>query len=123
MTTWTNSGQRMPALRARKRIASLSRNAARRRLAHAGHAEVLAQHRGGLDVEIVERDDAIEPLGAREVRGAGADVLRGHVAANVVEGVDGVARPVGVAQLLLGEEQDPASLRWWHSSRKSSPLR
>lgn len=33
----------------------------------------------------------------------------GHVAMNVVERVDGVARPVGLAQLLVGQEQDAAT--------------
>ena len=83
---------------------------ARRRLAHAGHEQVLAQHRRELDVEVVERDDAVDALGAGEVRGALADVVERHVAADVVERVDRVARPVGVAQLLLGQEQHAAPL-------------
>ena len=36
---------------------------ARGGLAHAGHAQVLAQQRRRLDVEVVERDDAIERRG------------------------------------------------------------
>ena len=83
---------------------------ARRRLAHARHAEIFAQHRRELDVEVVERDDAIDLLGAGDVRRALADVLGRHVAAEVVELVHGVARPVGIAQLLLGQEQHAASL-------------
>ena len=106
----TNDGQGSPALRARRRIASLSRKPARRRLAHAGHEQVLAQHRRQLDVEVVERDDAVDALGAGQVRGALADVVERHVAAEVVERVDRLARPVGVAELLFGEEQHPAPL-------------
>ena len=83
---------------------------AARRFAHAGHVQVLAEHRGGLDVEVVQRDDAVEALGAGEERRALADVGGGHVAVDVVERVDGVARPVGVAQLLLGQEQHAAAL-------------
>ena len=35
----------------------------RRRLAHARHPQVLAQQRRHLDVEVVERDDAVERRG------------------------------------------------------------
>ena len=47
---------------------------------------------------------------AGQVRGALADVVGRHVAADVVEGVDRLARPVGVAKLLLGQQQHPAAL-------------
>ena len=47
---------------------------------------------------------------AREVRGAVPDVRRRHVAADVEELVDRLARPVGVAQLLLGQQQHAAAL-------------
>ena len=79
-------------------------------LAHAGDEQVLAQHRRQLDVEVVERDDAIDAFGARQVRGTLADVVERHVPTDVVERVDGVARPVGVSELLLGQEQHPAPL-------------
>ena len=46
--------------------------AARGGLAHARHVQVLAQHRRRLDVEVVERDDAIE----RSVRARNAAPLR-----------------------------------------------
>src|SRR5262249_21652885 len=61
-------------------------------------------------VEVVERDDAIETFGAREERGALADVALRHLAAHIVEGVDRLARPVGVAQALFGQQEDAASL-------------
>jgi hypothetical protein len=82
----------------------------RGRLAHARHAEILAQHRRQLDVEVVERDDPVDLLGAADTGEALADVLGGHVAAEVVELVHGLARPVGIAELLLGEEQHAAAL-------------
>ena len=103
-------GAGQPPLRARRRIASLSRKRARRRFSHPGHEQVLAQHRRQLDVEVIERDDAVDALGSREVRGALADVVERHVAAEVIESVDRVTRPVGVAQLLFGEQQHAAPL-------------
>src|SRR5262249_55433815 len=62
------------------------------------------------DVEIVERDDPIEAFAAREERRALADVRLGHVAAHVEELVDRFTRPVGVAELLLGQQQHAAAL-------------
>ena len=82
----------------------------RRRLAHAGDVQVFAQHRGRLDVEVVERHDAIEMFSAGEMGRARPDVLVGHLAADVVEPVDGVAGPVGVAEFFFGEEQHAAPL-------------
>ena len=84
--------------------------APRRRFAHARHEQVLAQHRRQLDVEVVERDDAVDALGAGQVRGALADVVERHVAPEVVERVDRLARPIGVAELLFGQEQHAAPL-------------
>ena len=49
------------------RIASLSRNPRAVVWPIPGTPQVLAQHRGRLDVEIVERDDPLEPLGPGEV--------------------------------------------------------
>ena len=83
---------------------------ARPGLAHPGHAKILAQHRGGLDVEIVERDDPVEPLGTGEIGGAVAYLRLRHVAPDVVEPIDRVPRPVRVAQLFVGQKQDAASL-------------
>jgi len=40
------------------RMASLFRGSSARALAHAGHAQVLAQHRRDFHVEIVQRHDA-----------------------------------------------------------------
>ena len=84
--------------------------AAGRRLPHAGHAQVLAQHGGHLDVEIVERDDAVQAFGARQVGGTLADVVVRHAAPDVVKRVDRVARPVRPAQLFVGQQQDAAAL-------------
>ena len=78
--------------------------------AHAGDEQVLAQHRRQLDVEVVEGHDAIDSFGSRQVRGTLADVIERHVPTDVVERVDGVSRPVGVPELLLGQQQHPASL-------------
>ncbi len=69
---------------------------------------MLAQHRSRLDVEIVERDDPIDVLGLGQVSRALADIRLGHVPADIEERVDGLPRPVAVAELLLGQEQDPA---------------
>ena len=80
------------------------------RLPHAGHEQMLAQHPAKLHVEVVQRHDPIDPFPAREVRGSLANVVVGHVAPDVEELVDRLARPVGLAQLLLGEQQHPAAL-------------
>ena len=100
----------MPALRARVRIASLSRNARRRRLAHAGQPQILAQHRGQLDVEIVQRDDAVDLFGAGDMSDALADILRPHLTRDVVELVDRLAWPVGVPKLFVGQQKHAATL-------------
>ncbi len=84
--------------------------AARRRLAHARHHEKFAQRGCGLDVEVVERRDAIDPFAARDVGHPLADVGLGHVATQVVELVDRLTRPVAVAQLLVSEQQHAAPL-------------
>jgi hypothetical protein len=84
--------------------------AARNRDAHAGNLQVFAQHRGRFDVEVVECDDSIEAFGAGQVCGARSDVVLRHAAADVVELVDRVSRPVAVAELLLGQEQHPRAL-------------
>ena len=83
---------------------------ARPSLAHAGHSKVLAQHCGGLDVEIVERHDPVQPLGTGKIGGAGAYLGLRHVPPDVVEPIDRVPRPVRVAQLFVGQKQDAASL-------------
>ena len=121
LSTCTKSGQLMPAERARLRIASLSRNACAVVWPIPGTWRCSRSIAASLDVEVVERDDPIDALGLGEVGGALADVRLGHVAADVEELVDRLPRPVAVAQLLLGQEQDAAPCRS-HSRRKSSPL-
>ena len=110
LSAWTNFGQGMPALARAHAHRQLVAKRARGRFAHARHVQVLAQHRGELDVEVVERDDPIDTLGPRQEGGALADVLERHVAAHVEELVDRLAGPVRVAQLLFGQEQDTAPL-------------
>jgi hypothetical protein len=80
------------------------------RLAHARHLQVFAQHRGGLNIEIVERDDAVQALGPGEKRRALADVGDRHPPVDVIERVDRFAGPVGVAQLVLCQQQHAAAL-------------
>ena len=75
-STCTKSGQGMPAARACVAHGQLVAEPARGRLAHARHPQVLAEHRGHLDVEIVERDDPVDPLGSGEVRRPFPDVRR-----------------------------------------------
>ena len=71
---------------------------------------MLAQHRCQLDVEVVERDDAVDAIAAREMRGAEPDVCHRHVAADVKELVHRFARPVRLAQLLVGQQQHATAL-------------
>ena len=72
--------------------------------------QILAQHRGHFDVEIVQRDDAIDLLRSGEKCCALANVIGRHVAADVIEGVDRVARPVRVLEFLVGQQQHTAAL-------------
>ncbi len=66
MSSWwstpTKSGTRMPSswARMRIRIASLSRKTPRARVAHARDAQVLAEPRGHVDLDVVEGDDPVE---------------------------------------------------------------
>ena len=71
---------------------------------------MLAQHRGHFDVKIVERDDAVYPFRVGEMGGTLPDVGVRHIAAHVEELVDRLARPVGVAQPFLRQQQDPVPL-------------
>ena len=86
---------------------------AHRRFAHAGHAQVLAQRRGLFEIEIVERNDAIDGDLARQMRRAEDEVV--HLPAllvvlDVEDVVQAVARPLGIAQAGGGDEQHAAAL-------------
>ena len=93
----------------------------RGRLAHAGDAQVLAQEGRGLDVEVVEGDDAIEAFGAGQVADALDEVVGRRALAHVEDVVDGLARPVGRGQRIEREQQDAAA-RARHARRKSAPF-
>ena len=67
-------GRGCPAARARVRIASLSRKPRAVVSPIPGTRRYSRSIAASLDVEVVERDDAVEPLGAGEVGGARADV-------------------------------------------------
>ena len=73
------------------------------RLAHAGHAQVLAQRRGLLQVEVVERHHAVDGDPPGQMAGAEDEVVEPPLLVVVVNEEDIVqtlARPVGVAQAL-----------------------
>ena len=83
-------------------------------LAHARDAQMLAQHCGHLHVEIVQRHDAVQHAGARQV----ADRVEGlravpmvMVVGHVKDLVDAVDRPVrAVLQALRCHQQDGGAL-------------
>ena len=83
---------------------------ARRRVAHAGQAQVLAQGCGGLNVEVVERHDAINLARAREVADGARERVEREVGGHVEEFVNRLARPVGVPKLCARDEHDAAAL-------------
>ena len=76
-----------------------------RRLAHAGDPQVLAQQGRRLDVEVVERHDAIDLPRARDVADALQQVLAPDVARDVEELLDRLARPLRIAQLVGRQQQ------------------
>ena len=83
---------------------------ARGGLPHAGNAQVLAEQRRRLDVEVVERDDAIERAGAGQVADALQQVVARDVAGDVEELVDRLTWPVGLLQRIDGQQQNRAAL-------------
>ena len=110
LSTCTKSGQVIPAERARFRIASLSRKA----LAVVCPMPGTCRYSRSMAASSTSKSSSATirsmRLRLRDVGGALADVCVGHVAAQVEELVDRLARPVGLAQLLLGQEQDAAAL-------------
>jgi len=83
-------------------------------LAHAGNAQVLADHGGQFDVEVVQRHDAVEDARARQETDGIPHVRR--VPALAVVGqienlVDGAGRPVrGIADAFGGYQHDRPAL-------------
>ena len=82
---------------------------ARRCVAHAWDAQVLAEGGARLDVEVVERDDAVDLARAREEADAAHEVFELVVGGQVEELVHVLAWPVGVAQLLHRDGQHAAA--------------
>ena len=85
----------------------------RRAVAHAGHAQVLAQGRRRLHVEVVERNDAVDLLGARHVADAQQHVLHLPLLLHVrdVEGlVNAVLWPRLVGDAVRGQQQHSGAL-------------
>ena len=83
---------------------------ARGRLPHPGDPQVLPQQGSGLDVEVVERDDAIDRLGAGEKADAFDELVRWRPDPHEEDVVDGVARPVGSGEAVERQQQDAAAL-------------
>jgi hypothetical protein len=83
---------------------------ARRRIAHSGDAQVFAQTRRDLDVEIVERDDAIDRLCATKIAHAFDHVLDVGQRRQIEEVVDRFARPVGLRERLSRQEKHARAL-------------
>ena len=82
---------------------------ARCRLAHPADAQMLANQGSGLDVEIIEGDDAVDGFLAGEVRDTLEEGGPVDVARHVERLIDGLVWPQRVAQAIVGEEQDTAA--------------
>ena len=74
--------------------------------AHAGKTHVFAQQRSHFEVELIESDDAVESGFASEVADGVQDLLGSEVLWHGDEFGDGFARPIGVLELVDGEEND-----------------
>ena len=83
---------------------------ARGGVTHAGQAQVLAKCCGGLNVEVIERHDAVNLARAREVADGARERVEREVGGHVEEFVNRLARPVGVPKLCARDEQDAAAL-------------
>jgi hypothetical protein len=82
----------------------------RRRLAHAGDPEVLAQQCRRLDVEVIERDDAVDLTRAGDVADALQQVVPPDVARQEEELLDSLARPLGIPQRFGRQQEHPVPL-------------
>src|SRR5688572_11675141 len=78
---------------------------AHRRLAHARDAEMLAKRGRHLQIELVERNDAVDRLGAREVADGMDDVVAPEQVGHEKALVDALPRPVRVSVLFEREQQ------------------
>ena len=110
LRTCTNVGHEQPGGARPDAHGELVAEIARGGLAHARRPQVLAQQRRRLDVEIVEGDDAIDRLGAREVAHALDEVVGRRALPDVEDVVDRLARPGGAGQRIDRDEQDAATL-------------
>ena len=77
--------------------------------AHAGDAHVLAEVGDGLHVELVEGDEAVEAFGAGQICNRVGDLFEGEALGHGVEVFEDGLRPVGVAELVDGEQDDTAA--------------
>ena len=74
--------------------------------AHAGKTHVFAQERCYFKVELVEGDDAVDPVFAGEIADGVQDLLGSEVLRHGDEFCDGVTRPVGVLEFVDGKQDD-----------------
>ena len=103
LSTWTNGGTGHAGFVGPQPHRQLVAEVARGRLAHPRHPEVLAQRRRLLEIEVVERDDAIERHAARQMAGPEDQIVELPplvVVLHEEDVVEAVARPLGVAQAL-----------------------
>ncbi len=78
--------------------------------AHPRHAQVLAKSRGSFHVVLVEGDDAVDFLRARQVRHRLHDVRKRNLRGKVEGVVQALPRPVGLTQLLRRKQEHVAAL-------------
>ena len=84
-----------------------------RGVAHAGNAQVLAQRRRCLHVKVVQRNDAVDDLGLRQVADSQQHILQlpGLVFVGYIKDVvERFSRPVRVGEALGRDQQSAASL-------------
>ena len=77
---------------------------------HPWYAQVLANSGGGLHVVLVERNNAVDLLRAREVRHGLHDVADGNLSRKKKRVVQALPRPIGIAQFLRRQQDHAAAL-------------
>ncbi len=77
---------------------------------HAGDAHVLAQGGGSFHVELVERDDAVNLLVARQISYRLYDFRHGQIRGHIEDIVQAFARPIGIAEFLGRKQEHAAAL-------------